>query len=250
MRKAPRPIPANLPDVSTAAALVYDVVHRRNNRLADASLGELVELFSDGTPAWLTGSSCWLPTVFGMPPDRGNDLDVVFSSRLACERFVKGAVAELNRRAPKDQEFQVLTNKLGGSRIVHSDGQHVIDAWYLGEGESIAELVMAYPKETGEHVRVAYQISRNPNAGCLTRIVKVGETKTSYTRGIIDKIVKPLGGRKKKGSLEALAKKPCASSYYGIEEPLRERMQICEPTVLKPSTSSYYGTLGLGGLID
>jgi hypothetical protein len=172
MRPAPRKISkSEMPTISVAAkAIQKGVVDKPWIRLGDASIGSLIEMFNDGSPVWLTGSSVWLPAVFGMEPDFSGDFDVVFSSREATERFVSGAVAELNRRIPKDhKQFEAVTNKLGGSRINHPDGNGVIDAWFMGENESIAELVAAYPG--GAHIRCAYLVSRHHSAGNLFRLI-------------------------------------------------------------------------------
>lgn len=172
MRPAPRKISkSEMPTVAVAAkAIQKGVVDKPWIRLGDASIGSLIELFGDGSPVWLTGSSVWLPAVFGMEPDFSGDFDVVFSTKEATERFVNGAVAELNRRIPKGhKQFEAVTNKLGGSRINHPDGEGVIDAWFTGENESIAELVAAYPG--GAHIRCAYLVSRHHTPGNLFRLI-------------------------------------------------------------------------------
>lgn len=174
MRSAPRKIDKKtMPSIADAAKMIQKTVDRPWQRLGDASIGSLVELFGDGTPVWLTGSSVWLTAVFGMPPDYGGDFDVVFSTKEATEKFVKGALSELNSRLPPGYKgFEATTNALGGSRILHPDGKGVIDAWHLGDNESIAELIMAYPG--GIQNRCAYYISKNQLPSNLIRIVSPG----------------------------------------------------------------------------
>ncbi len=219
MRSAPRKFDVKkMPSIMDAAKMIQKIVDRPQNRLGDASVGSLVELFSDGTPAWLTGSTVWLPAVFGDNPVQDGDFDIVFSSKESCARFVAGAVGELNRRIPTDhKKFEAGTNALGGSRILHPDGKGVIDAWFLGENESIAELVMAYPG--GSHYKCAYYISRSPNPGCLFRLVNVSEEKAS-----LDDTAYPgrrTTAKKKKGLLDGLLsmdRKIGRSSYpYDID---------------------------------
>jgi hypothetical protein len=175
VREAPRPLPGKLPSIPESAKRLQRIVDRPQNRLADLSVGCLVELAGDGTPAWLTGSTVWLPAVFSEDPIRDGDFDIVFSSRESTETFVKRALTELNRRAPRGQEFTVATNALGGSRILHPDGRGVIDAWYVGEDQSIAELLVAYPRHTGDHICCAYLLGRNPTPANLLRIVRIPE---------------------------------------------------------------------------
>ncbi len=177
MRPAPRAIDkATMPSVAEAAKMIQRTVNRPWPRLEDTSIGELVETCGDGTPAWLTGSMVWLTAVFGMPPDVNGDFDVVFSTKESAAKFVHGAVCVLNGLLPQGhKKFEASTNALGGSRIVHPDGKHVIDAWCLGDNESISELIMAYPG--GVHNRCAYYLSRTPSPGCLFRIVTVNEEK-------------------------------------------------------------------------
>ncbi len=178
MRKAPGPMPSKLPDMAASAKRIQKIVDRPSNRLGDISIGQLAEMFSDGTPAWLTGSTVWLPAVFEKDPDRDGDYDVVFSSKASAERFVNGTLFELNRRAPKGQEFRTVVNALGGIRILHPDGEGVIDSWFLEEDESIHELLMAYPRHTGDHIRCAYHLTRSPSAASLIRIVKDPEGRS------------------------------------------------------------------------
>lgn len=174
MRPAPRQInKSQMPSVADAARMIQRTVDHKWARLGDASIGSLVMKFSEGSPAWLTGSSVWLSAVFGLPPDLSGDLDVVFADRNALERFTNGVVKELNRRLPDDMpgRYELSVNALGGARILHPDGRGVIDAWHLGDNESIGELVMAFPG--GDHVHCAYYISQSPSSGCLFRIVDV-----------------------------------------------------------------------------
>ncbi len=199
MRKAPPVRPNKLPDIAATAKKIQKIVDRPSNRLGDISIGQLAEMLSDGTPAWLTGSTVWLPAVFDQDPDRDGDYDVVFSSRASAELFVRGALTELNRRAPKGQEFKAVTNALGGSRILHPDGEGVIDAWYVEEGESIHELLMAYPRHTGDHIRCAYHLTRSPSAASLIRIVKTPDERIAQ----------------KEESLFARIGKAKVTSYYG-----------------------------------
>lgn len=183
MREAPGPIPSTLPSTTDACRKIKAAVDRSNTRLADLSLAKLVTYEHGGEPAWLTGSTVWMPAVFGQEPDREGDFDVVFSSRAATKAFSDRAVAELNQRAPRGKRFTTATNKLGGTRICHPDGEGVIDAWHLEEGESIAELVMAYPTHTGVHIRCAYLLTGAADPSSLLRIVRsLDSRKTTYPR--------------------------------------------------------------------
>ncbi len=173
-----------MPSIGDAAKKIQNIVDRPQNRLGDASIGSLVELFSAGSPAWLTGSTVWLPAVFGDDPVRDGDFDIVFYNKEATAKFVAGVLGDLNRRAPVGHRFDSTTNALGGTRITHPDGKGVIDAWHLGDNESIAELIEAYPG--ARHYKCAYQISKNPTAGNLLRLVKRSEEKESDQNWLSD----------------------------------------------------------------
>ena len=185
MRAAPGPIPKKMPDVATAAKQIQRILDRPDVRLGDASIGSLIELFSDGTPVWLTGSNVWLPAVYGESPV-GADYDVVFSDPTAADRFVKGVVAELNRRVPSGAgKYTLGATIFGSGRIFHPDGKGVIDAWTLGDNDSICETLMSYPEP---HQRCAYYVSRSPSPGCVFRIANDGQAQRLKKSSIFGRI--------------------------------------------------------------
>jgi hypothetical protein len=101
------------------------------------------------------------------------DYDIVLSNDVAAERFILGSLSLLNRRAPKGMEFERTQNSFGYGRIVHPSGQAIIDAWALGPGESIGELLMAYPER---YQRSALHVGWGATSGSLIRVV-CAETK-------------------------------------------------------------------------
>jgi hypothetical protein len=147
------------------------------DRLSGWSIGQLVNEFGGGGLKWLTGSTVWLPAVF-FESDLNTDLDIVFEDKDACELFTKGVLSAL-------PGYKITKNSWGGSvRIEHPDGKHVIDAWYLEDDESIAELLLTYPSD---YQRCAYNLTwSGPSPGHLTRIVKkrerIRETRSGYGR--------------------------------------------------------------------
>lgn len=183
MRAAPRRIPTKLPDAAQAVRSIQrEVLDRPDTRLTDLSIGQLVLELGDGTPIYLTGSNVWYRSVFGGVPGCPEvcrratrclcsqlDYDLVLSSEESAEAFVERVLCTLNRRLPSDRRFTRETNSFGNGRIVHPDGRGIIDAWALGEGESIGELLLGYPEL---HQRSALHVSRSVSAGSLFRIVR------------------------------------------------------------------------------
>lgn len=168
MRDAPRPLPSKLPNVTDIAKMIQRAIERPDIRLGDYSIGQLLEELGDGTPAWLTGSNVWMPAMFGEALDPPGDYDVVFATQEAATRFAERAVSVLNHRIPATAgEYRITDNKFGSGRITHPDGKHVIDAWSLGDSETIGEVLMSYPRP---YQRAAYYVSRNPSPGCVFRI--------------------------------------------------------------------------------
>jgi hypothetical protein len=194
-----------MPTISEAARMIQREIDRPRTRLTDATLASLVHDFSDGTAAWLTGSTAWLPAVYGIDPDPNGDLDVVFATQAACDRFVRGTLAVLNSVRPQGcKPYTLKTTARGGARILHPDGSHVIDAWALGECESIGELLLAYP-DVGDHIKCAFYISKNPSVGCLFRLI--GQKKAEAikaTNGRWDSIFKGISQAKATGYPGAL----------------------------------------------
>jgi len=118
------------------------ILDRRTERLTRANLSSLVLDFARGTPAWITGSTVWLPALFGMVPDPDGDLDVVFATQEACDRFVRGTLAVLNVVRPG---HRATRNARGGRRILSPQGAQLIDAWSLEGFDSIENMLLAYP---------------------------------------------------------------------------------------------------------
>lgn len=162
MRPAPGNIPATLPTVDKVIKNITYLMDVRRPRLMNHSISDLVNQFSDGSPKWLTGSTVWLPAVFDKV-DESTDLDIVFSSKDSCERFITGVLGVL-------PGYQRSTNTWGSDRILHPDGEHVIDVWSLEDDESIEELLLTYPND---YQRVAYFMTwSGASPGYLTRIIK------------------------------------------------------------------------------
>jgi len=187
-RPAPGPIPRPLPDQEQAARLIEKFVNAPRVVLGDATLRNLIETYSDGTPVWLTGSSVWMPAVFSMDPPSDNDYDLVFSTQAACDRFVNGFMAEMNARVP-GFTYKKGASQFGATRIfapdnssrvrslgnifaqIQAGAKGIVDAWALEPGESIAEVLMSYKEN---YQRCAYLMNRSVagSAGALTRIVR------------------------------------------------------------------------------
>lgn len=152
----------------------------------------MVEAYGDGTPVWLTGSTVWMPAVFGLDPPSGNDADLIFSSESACDRFVQGVLSELNRRSP-GFTFTKGTTAFGAARILlpvapgpkraypTAQPPGVIDAWALGPGESVAEILMSY---LHDYQRAAYCMNRSiaGSSGAVTRIARPVKRETFSNR--------------------------------------------------------------------
>jgi hypothetical protein len=188
-RPAPGPIPYTLPSLEDSAKLIEHWANAPRMRLGDMSIRQLVESFGDGSPVWLTGSSVWMPAVFLQPPPTDNDIDLIFASASACERFINGVMSELNRRIP-GHTFTRGASALGASRILPptkerpveegfnwrriaaaKESSGLVDAWALQRGESAAEVLMSYKHD---YQRCAYLMDRSMTgkAGAITRIVR------------------------------------------------------------------------------
>ena len=162
MRPAPGKIPDVLPSFDKVLKNITYLMDVRRPRLLNHSISELVNTYSDGSPKWLTGSTVWLPAVFDQRHE-DTDLDIVFSSKDSCERFITGALTVL-------PGYQRSANTWGSGRIIHADGQHVIDVWPLEDDESIEELLLTYPSD---YQRCAYYMTwSGASPGYLTRIIK------------------------------------------------------------------------------
>lgn len=191
MRPAPKEIPNRLPDAEQAVRSIQrEVLDRSDTRLTDLSIGQLILDLSDGTPAYLTGSNVWLRSVFGYSSQaclsgkrrcteharqvdcicqERLDYDVVFSSQESAEAFILRFISMMNRRIPKGMDFVRTENAFGRGRIIHPNGESIIDAWALEPGESIGELLMGFPER---HQRSALHVSRSVSAGSLFRIIR------------------------------------------------------------------------------
>lgn len=162
MRAAPGSIPKVMPSIEKATKNIVYLLDKPRERLLGKSVSELVNTFSDGTAKWLTGSTVWLPAVFDQV-DENTDIDIVFASKDAAERFIVGALNNL-------PGYTRTTNTWGSGRILHPDGAHVIDAWSLEDDESIEELLLTYPND---YQRCAYFITWGGSSPAyLTRIIK------------------------------------------------------------------------------
>lgn len=172
MRPAPSEIPSTLPSVDKVVKNITYLMDVRRARLLDHSISDLVNNFSDGSPKWLTGSTVWLTAVFDKV-DESTDLDIVFSSKDSCERFITGALTAL-------PGYQRSPNTWGSGRILHPDGEHIIDVWSLEDDESIEELLLTYPND---YQRCAYFMTwSGASPGYLTRIIKK-RTRIKQTTG-------------------------------------------------------------------
>lgn len=194
MRPAPGPVPKKLPNVSDVTRMIIKMMNRPDIRLADHSIASLWETFGDGTPAWITGSNVWMPAVYGVGLAEPADYDVVFMTPEGCDRFVKGALSELNRRLPPGtKQYTLGQSKFGSHRILHPDGRGIIDAWSLGSSESIGEVLMTYPHP---YQRAAFLLSRSPSPGCLFRVVGefVSARDEKQSVGIFGRIAQASGG--------------------------------------------------------
>lgn len=164
MRPAPGPIPSVLPSLVDATRSVVYLLDMPRERLGGFSLSQLVNEFSGGGLKWLTGSTVWLPAVFGKV-DTETDLDVVFETKDDCERFCRGVTGVLTPKGYFTQD-----NVWGSRRFMHPDGKHIIDAWALEDDESIAELLLTYPND---YQRCAFNITWSGSTPAyLTRIIK------------------------------------------------------------------------------
>ena len=168
MRAAPGPIPDKMPSIEDATKNITFLMDIPRPALMDYSISELVNQYSDGSPKWLVGSTVWLPAVFN-EVDKNTDLDVVFQTKDALELFANGTVNELNRRI-SGARYTLTENGNQGKRILHPNGDHVIDAWHLQDDESIAELLMSFPYN---YQRCAFFMTwTGSSLGYLTRIIK------------------------------------------------------------------------------
>lgn len=180
MRPARKFEKAKMPSPAEATTLIKKVCERPNVRLADLSVNDMVRFGGVGSSIWLTGSSVWLPASFGEMPARDVDLDIVFEDPAALQVFCRRVLETLNckmlgvisiKEFPVGfKGFTVVENKLGGARILHPDGNGVIDMWHLAENQSIAELVSDYPGET--YIRCAWHLTSAPSVGSLLRLAR------------------------------------------------------------------------------
>lgn len=162
MRAAPGSIPKVMPTLDQATKNIVYLMDKPRARLKGYCISELVNTYADGSPKWLTGSTVWLPAVFNQV-DENTDLDIVFSSKDAAERFIVGALGVL-------PGYTRAANTWGSGRILHPDGTHVIDAWALEDDESIEELLLTYPND---YQRCAYFMTwSGASPAYLTRIIK------------------------------------------------------------------------------
>lgn len=162
MRPAPGPIPDVMPSIEDATKNITFLMDIPRPQLGGYAISQLVNEYSDGTPKWLTGSTVWLPAVFG-EVDKNTDLDIVFQTKNALDIFIHGVEASL-------PGYTVTQNGNQGKRVIHPNGEHVIDAWHLETDESIAELLMAFPNP---YQRCAFFMTwTGSSLGYLTRIVK------------------------------------------------------------------------------
>lgn len=182
--KPKRPLPSKPAPIDVASKKIAKFISTPRTRICDSSLQELFESFSDGTPAWLTGSSVWLPAVYNEEPDRDGDMDVIFATQAAAARFLKNVVAELDRRAPAGQRFVITNNSFGSGRILHPDGKPVFDIWACTDDQTIHEALLQYPADRPE-IRCAYLLSRSPTGACLVRMLP---QKEKTAGGIFDGI--------------------------------------------------------------
>ena len=162
MRPAPGPIPDRMPAIDDAVRNIVQLIDMPRNQLQGYSLSQLVNEYSDGSAKWLTGSTVWLPAVFG-EVDKSTDFDLVFQNKDGWQRFCEGVEASLSN---------VTRHNMGnGVRYSLPDGDHIIDAWYLIDDETIGELLLTFPYA---YQRCAYYLTwSGASPAYLTRIIKV-----------------------------------------------------------------------------
>lgn len=174
---------------------------------------DLMRRFAPNEPAWLTGSTVWLPAVFGDPPVPNGDFDLVFSDALACKLFIQGTVDQLNSVLPPGQaEYAITNTRFNGARILHPDGSGVMDVWHLADNESIGELLLAYPGDT--HIKCAYYLSENPSSGCLFRLVDPVRLAGAVFALTTPPITPPISSSGLGGLLGKLNAQPIVRSSY------------------------------------